>query len=86
MVARECLSSNGTQIKVVKPAVKEPVLRGDVAVFDDQVIVANVDNHQLLSFTRDLDFVKKIDLHSGCPVGVLFSFFWFSFFYGHSIA
>ena len=60
---------NGTQIKVVKPPVKDPALRG-IAVFGEQVIVADEDNHQLLSFTRDLEFVKKIDLRSGEPVGV----------------
>ena len=36
----------------------------------DQVIVADAANHQLLSFTRDLEFVKKNDLHSGQPIGV----------------
>ena len=60
---------NGTQIKVVKPAVKDPELRG-IVVSGEQVIVADKTNHQLLSFTRDLEFVKKIDLHSGRPVGV----------------
>ena len=60
---------NGTQIKVVKPAVKDPVLNG-IALSGNQVIVADADNHQLLSFTRDLEFVKKIDLHSGGPIGV----------------
>ena len=60
---------NGTQIKVVKPAVKDLGRRG-VAVSGDQVIVADADNHLLLSFTRDLELVKKIDLHSGGPVGV----------------
>ena len=60
---------NGTQIKVVKPAVKDPVLRG-IAVSGDKVIVADKTNHQLLSFTRDLEFVKKIDLHSSGPIGV----------------
>ena len=60
---------NGTQIKVVKPAVKDPVLRG-IAVSGDQVIVVDEKNHQLLSFTKDLEFVKMIDLHSGRPVGV----------------
>ena len=59
---------NGTRIKVVKPAVK-PALWG-IAVSGDQVIVADAANHQLLSFTRDLEFVKKIDLHSGQPIGV----------------
>ena len=60
---------NGTQIKVVKPAVEDPGLRG-IAVSGEQVIVADQSNPQLLSFTRDLEFVKKIDLHSGGPVGV----------------
>ena len=60
---------NGTQIKVVKPAVKDPDLSG-IAVSGDQVIVANENNHQLLSFTRELEFVKKIDLHGGESVGV----------------
>ena len=60
---------NGTQIKVVKPAVEDPVLRG-IAVSGDQVIVAEQANHQLLSFTRDLEFEKKIDLHGGRTVGV----------------
>ena len=62
-------NKNGTQIKVVKPAVKNPGLRG-IAVSGNQVIVADQNNHQLLSFTRDLEFVKKIDLHSGRPIGV----------------
>ena len=62
-------NKNGTQIKIVKPAVKDPVLRG-IAVSGDQVIVADLANLQLLSFTRDLEFVKKIDLHGGGPVGV----------------
>ena len=60
---------NGTQIKVVKPAVKNLGLSG-IAVSGDQVIVADQTNHLLMSFTRDLEFVKKINLHSGCPVGV----------------
>ena len=60
---------NGTRIKVVKPAVKNPILSG-IAVSGDKVIVVDADNHQLLCFIRDLEFVKKIDLHSGGPVGV----------------
>ena len=60
---------NGTQIKVVKPAVEDLEPRG-IAVSGDQVIVADQANHQLLSITRDLEFVKKIDLQSGRPVGV----------------
>ena len=42
---------NGTQIKsikVVKPAVKDPVLRG-ITVSGDQVIVADEKNYQLLT-------------------------------------
>ena len=56
------VDKNGTQINIVKPAVKDPRLRG-IAVCGDQVIVADADNHQLLCYTRDLEFVKKIDLH-----------------------
>ena len=61
--------NNGTQIKVVKPAVKDLALRG-IAVSGDQVIIADFCNHQLLSFTRDLKFVKRIDLCGGQPLGV----------------
>ena len=60
---------NGTQIKKVKPAAKNPDLWG-IAVSGNQVIVVDEKNHQLLSFTRDLEFVKKIDLRSGGPIGV----------------
>ena len=60
---------NGTQIKVVNPAVKDPALRG-IAVSGNQLIVADKTNHQLLSFTRDLEFMKKINLRSGGPAGV----------------
>ena len=60
---------NGTQIKVVKPAVKNPDLWG-IPVSGEQVIVVDADNHQLLSFTRDLEFVKKINFHSDHPFGV----------------
>ena len=60
---------NGTQIKVVKPAVKDPDLRG-IAVSGDQVIIVDEANHQLLCFTRDLEFVKTTDIHGGRPVGV----------------
>ena len=54
---------NGTQIKVVKPAVKNPEL-WRIAVSADQIIVADFTNHQLLSFTRDLEFVKNGILHT----------------------
>ena len=60
---------NGTRIKVVKPAVKNLCLRS-IAVSGDQVIVADANNNLLLCYTRDLEFVKKIDYHGGRPCGV----------------
>ena len=62
-------NKNGTRIKVVKPAVKNLCLRG-IAVSGDQVIVADANNNLLLCYTRDLEFVKKIDYHGGRPCGV----------------
>ena len=51
---------NGTQIKKVKPAAKNPDLWG-IAVSGNQVIVVDEKNHQLLSFTRDLYRVCEKD-------------------------
>ena len=62
-------NKNGTQIKVVKPAVNITCLRG-IAVSGDLVIVADLSN-QLLCYTRDLEFVRKIDLYSCQPIGIV---------------
>ena len=55
--------------KKINPAVKRFSARG-IAVSGDNIIVADERNHQLLLFTQDLEFVKTIDLHKGCPCGV----------------
>ena len=59
----------GTKLRAVKPAIKKLDLRG-IAVSGDQVIVADYANRQLLSFTRDLEFRKKDNLHGSRPTGV----------------
>ncbi len=41
------------KIKAIKPAVEDFAARG-IAVFGDRVIVADIHNHQLIVFTRDL--------------------------------
>ena len=59
----------GTPIKAIKPAVEDLDVRG-IAMSGDRVIVADFQNQQLLSFNRDLKFVKKIDLRGSRPIGV----------------
>ena len=58
---------HGTKVKSVKAA--EDSLAG-IAVSGDQIIIADVRNCQLLSFTRDLYLTKVIDYNSGKPIGV----------------
>ena len=58
---------HGTKVKSVKAA--EDSLAG-IAVSGDQVIIADVRNCQLLSFTRDLYLTRVIDCNSGKPIGV----------------
>ena len=57
------------KVKATKPAIKGFVARG-IAVFGDHVIVADMHNHQLLVFSRDLCLEKTIDCLTGRPVGV----------------
>ena len=58
---------HGAIIKSVRAAVDS--LAG-IAVSGDQVIVADVRNYQLLSFTRDLYLARVVDCNSGKPIGV----------------
>ena len=56
-------------IKDVKPSMSRFSPRG-IAVFDNQVIVADSMSNQLVFFSRDLDFIQAIDSHASKPVGV----------------
>jgi tripartite motif-containing protein 2/3/tripartite motif-containing protein 71 len=57
------------KIKAIKPAIEGFNARG-IAVFGDRVIVADMQNHQLLVLTRDLCLEKTIDCLTGKPMGV----------------
>ena len=62
---------HGTKIKSIElPSTDKNCHVRGIVVSGDQVIIADMRNHQLLCFTRDLHLTKSIDCHTGRPCGV----------------